>query len=224
MVCRRCRTTARGPVRSGRPSPRGRAAGTPGRSCSRANRRSPDSPGTAPPIDRLAPGGGVPDPGVLGVGEDLGHVITPEKPSSSRATLSERVPVRPSPAPITFSGMVSWRSLIFRTRRPSGRMSVVPLTSRGDGLDARAPVLRVGGIDRHGRLPDLRRIPETPGRGSCAPTRARLWAATGNRSGRGPMTLGDPAPGNPDERDQVAERSIFRGMFKAVNPSRPSAP
>ncbi len=31
-------------------------------------------------------------------------------------------------------------------------------------------------------------------------------------------------PGIPGGRDQVAERSIFRGMFKAVNPARPVSP
>ncbi len=37
-----------------------------------------------------------------------------------------------------------------------------------------------------------------------------------------PVTGGDPdRPGIPTARDQVAERSIFRGMFKAVNPARP---
>ena len=40
-----------------------------------------------------------------------------------------------------------------------------------------------------------------------------------------PVTGGDSdRPGIPGERDQVAERSIFRGMFKAVNPARPVSP
>ena len=40
-----------------------------------------------------------------------------------------------------------------------------------------------------------------------------------------PASGGDPAhPGILCARDQVAERSITRGMFKAVNPARPVSP
>jgi hypothetical protein len=40
-----------------------------------------------------------------------------------------------------------------------------------------------------------------------------------------PVTAGDPArPGVPGERVPVTERSISRGMFKAVNPARPVSP
>ena len=40
-----------------------------------------------------------------------------------------------------------------------------------------------------------------------------------------PMTGGDSAfPGPPSGQGQVAERSMFRGLFKAVNPARPVSP
>ncbi len=40
-----------------------------------------------------------------------------------------------------------------------------------------------------------------------------------------PVTGGDPDErGIRRERDQVAERSISRGLFKAVNPARPISP
>lgn len=39
-----------------------------------------------------------------------------------------------------------------------------------------------------------------------------------------PMTGDSAFPGSPDCQGQVAERSMFRGMFKVVNPARPVSP
>src|SRR4051794_10770586 len=61
---------------------------------------------------------------------------------------------------------------------------------------------------------------ELGGRGPSAPTN---WNAASIPNG----DLGDDAaaqPTCPDERDRVAERSMFRGLFKAVNPARPVSP